>query len=120
MNTEKTSKSSSNIVWGLILMGLGIFLLLDNLDIFDVLNWWHYWPIVMVIFGMNKMIDFDSAKEFANGVWLVVVGLWLYACFEHIWGMTFGNSWPVFLIACGASEVLKAVLQRNGEQHHGK
>ncbi len=120
METEKANKSNSNLIWGLILVSLGVLLLLDNLNILDVDHWWHYWPMILVILGMNKMIDFESAKEFVSGVWFVVLGLWLYACFEHIWGLTFRNSWPVLLIGWGGCEVLKAVLQRNGGQNHGK
>lgn len=120
MNTEKAYKSRKSVIWGLLFIGAGALLLLDNLDIFYVDSLWHYWPLVLVILGMNKMIDYESGRQFSGGVWLVIIGLWLYACFEHIWGLTFQNSWPVFLIACGVSELLKAVLNRDGEQHHGK
>lgn len=119
MNTEYEYKSRKNVIWGLLFILAGSLLLLDRLDIFYVDSLWHYWPLVLVVLGMNKMIDYESGKQFSSGCWMVMIGFWLYACFEHIWGLTFGNSWPVFLIACGIGELMKAVLHR-GEQGHGK
>ncbi len=46
---------SSNIFWGTFLTSLGVFFLLDNLDIATVAihKIWIYWPILLIIWGVS-------------------------------------------------------------------
>ncbi len=46
---------SGNIFWGAFLVSIGIFILLDNLDIvtISVNKIWVYWPILLIIWGVT-------------------------------------------------------------------
>jgi len=47
-----TKKSSASLIWGIILIGLGVIFLLD-------INIWyitaHFWPVILIIWGAWKL-----------------------------------------------------------------
>lgn len=66
MKTEK-------IVWGLILVFIGTILLLDNFGYIDF-YWrviWRYWPVFLIIAGVNLL--FSKSKSPAGNIIIVLV-----------------------------------------------
>jgi len=99
-------------MWGVLLVVLGGVLLLDQMHILDVDELWHYWPLLMVAVGVNKMIGYPTARDFTSGLWIAFVGAWLFAVFEGLFGLTFYNSWPVFIIVSGITMVMEPLVAR--------
>ncbi len=124
MNTEDAYRLRKQVVWGLILILVGGAVLLDRLGYMDVESLWRYWPLLLVAVGINQTIGYPSPKEFGGGLWLVFIGLWLFAVFEHLFGLTFRNSWPLFILAWGVKLVLDPFITRRfannqGNRHEG-
>jgi hypothetical protein len=124
MNSEASYHLRRQVLWGLVLVGLGVAFLLDQMDVFDIRSLWHYAPLLLVVVGINQTIGYPSAREFSNGLWTVFIGLWLFAVLEHLWGLTFGNSWPLFIIISGVTMAIRPIAERRfgqkGENGHGK
>ena len=102
-------------VWGLMMIAFGVFVLLDRMDIVDAgayWNYWHYWPLALVVVGITQVIGYPSPREFGNGVWTIFIGLWLFACLEHVYGLSFRNSWPLFILAWGVKLVFQPFIDR--------
>jgi hypothetical protein len=112
MNTDKTYELRRQVMWGLALICFGVVVMLDRMDIVEVHDLWHYWPLAMVVFGVNKMIGYPTAKHFTSGLWTVFMGLWLFAVFNNEFGLTFRNSWPLPIIACGITMVLEPFIKQ--------
>lgn len=112
VNTEKSYEWRRQLLWGLVLIGLGVAFFLDRLDLFDVDTIWHYSPLILVIIGINKMIGYPTAKHFTNGLWMVFLGIWLFANFENMFGLTWRNSWPILIIGWGITLVIEPIIQR--------
>jgi predicted membrane protein len=59
MSETKSPKKHHVSIWGIILVFLGVVLLLQN---FDVLPWglwamlWRFWPVILIIIGLNIII----------------------------------------------------------------
>jgi hypothetical protein len=107
MNTNRRI-DAGELGWGLILIAVGVMFLLDRLDIADfhyVIH--HYWPMFLVALGVSKLF---SARTVWNGLWLIAVGLWLQISALHLFGMSYGDSWPLLLIAAGACVILRALF----------
>jgi hypothetical protein len=98
------------LMWGLLLVGLGGALLLDQLGMLDVEDLWHYWPLALVVLGINKLIGYPSARDFTSGLWTAFIGVWLFANFEHMFGMAFRNSWPYLIIFWGITLILRPFI----------
>ena len=119
MNIENSYAARKQVMWGLVLIAVGVIFLLDRMDLVDfisVRNLWHYWPLLIVAAGINQTIGYPSAREFCNGLWTVFIGLWLFAVFEGFLGLTFRNSWPLFLLMWGLQMVLSPVINRRFPQ----
>nr|WP_229421678.1 DUF5668 domain-containing protein [Massilia aquatica] len=99
-------------MWGLLLIGFGTVVLLDRLGVYYADGLWHYAPLVLTVMGVNKMIGFPTAKDFTMGLWMVFASLWLFAVFEHLFGLTFSNGWPVPVIFCGVTMILEPFIER--------
>lgn len=112
MSTENSYEWRGQLMWGLVLICFGVTVLLDQMDIIDIHGLWHFWPLAMVVLGINKMIGYPSAKHFTSGLWMVFLGLWLFAVFEHMFGLTIRNSWPFPIIACGVIMVLEPLIKK--------
>ena len=112
MHTEKAYRWRKQAVLGLLLIAVGAIVLLDRLYYIDAGDYWHYWPLLLVVVGINQAIGYPSPQEFGKGLWTIFIGLWLFACFEHVFGLTFRNSWPLFLLAWGLKLVFQPLVAR--------
>ena len=112
MSTDNSYTARKQLMWGLVLIAVGLVFLLDRMNIVDASTLWHYWPLLLVVVGINQTIGYPSAREFRSGLWLIFVGLWLFAVFENLFCLTFRNSWPLFLLMAGTQLVLAPVIAR--------
>lgn len=99
-------------MWGVVLVFFGVTIFLDQMGLVEIHGMWHYWPLLLVVFGINKMIGYPTAKHFTSGLWMVFMGLWLFAVFEHLFGLTFRNSWPFVIIASGITMILEPFIKK--------
>ena len=111
-------------MWGLVLICFGVGIFLDQMNVVEMGGMWHYSPLLLVVFGINKMIGYPTAKHFTSGLWMVFMGLWIFAVFERLYGLTWFNSWPFVIIASGVSMVLEPIIKKrfapNEELGHEK
>lgn len=107
MHSNASYEWRRQLVWGLVIVGVGVALFLDSMQMVEVESLWHYAPLLLVVVGMNKMVGYPTARHFTNGLWEMIVGLWLFAVFEQMYGLTFANSWPILVIAFGLKLALE-------------
>ena len=113
MHTEKDAHCwRKQAVWGLLMIFVGTVVLLDRLYYIDAGAYWHYWPLLLVVVGLTQVMGYPNPREFGSGLWTIFIGLWLFACFEHIFGLTFRNSWPLFILAWGVKLVAQPFIAR--------
>ena len=116
MDTEDAYRWRKQVVWGLLMIAVGVVVLLDRMYYIDAGAYWRYWPLLLVVVGINQTIGYPSPREFGNGLWTVFIGLWLFACFNHVFGLTFRNSWPLFILAWGLKLVFQPLVARRFAQ----
>ena len=124
---QRTSQHwRSQLVWGAVLIGGGLLLLLDQMNIVDVdlFRLWTWWPALVAVFGAVKLVPPTTVKQVLNGLWLIFFALWWYVSYDAVWGLSFWNSWPFLVIAMGAGLVLEPLLvrftQQKPEAGHGQ
>lgn len=124
MTAESSYEWRRQLMWGLVLILVGVSFLLDRLDIVEVRALWHYWPLILIVFGINKMIGYPTPRHYSSGLWLVFMGVWLFATLENLFGLTWSNSWPFVIIASGVSMILRPMIEKrfaaNTENNHEK
>ncbi|MEX0141507.1 hypothetical protein MRBLMS1_002337 [Massilia sp. LMS1-1-1.1] len=106
----------TQLLWGVLLIAIGTIILLDRLDVIylhDYYALWHYWPVILAVFGLNKLLTPVSAKQVLSGLWLIFFAAWWYVSYEELWNLNFYNSWPALLIAWGVGLVLEPLLNKH-------
>lgn len=117
MNSDDAYRWRKQVLWGLALIVLGTVVLLDRLGHIDAQEYWHYAPLLLVLVGVSQTIGYPSPKEFGSGLWTAFVGLWLFAVLENAFGLTWRNSWPLFILMWGVKLVLDPFIARRWHQN---
>ena len=97
------------MLWGVILIGAGCLFLVDRMDIYEVGEIWRFWPAIIAMAGVVEILSATRFKHVSSGFLNIVVGFWLYASIENLWGCTFGNSWPILMIAFGITVAMNGL-----------
>lgn len=53
------NKNKRSILWPLLLIFIGLYLLADNLGLVSddyLSNMWHYWPAVLIALGLSMLL----------------------------------------------------------------
>lgn len=100
------------LIWGVTLVAVGALFLFDRLDVIDLAGLWQYWPVWVALIGAARLLPPTSPKQILSGLWMICLAAWWYVSYERLWGLSFQNSWPFFIIAWGAGLVLQPLLER--------
>jgi len=94
--------TGGRLFFGTIVLLLGILFLLQNLGIFYVARLWQFWPVILIAFGIGRVVD---ARDWHRKLWggtLVGIGLIFLANNMgylpwNVWTLL----WPAWLIFWG-------------------
>ena len=103
---------ASGILLGGIIAVIGLLLLLDNMDIIRFHDVWQFWPVLLVVFGLIRIIEHPSPAGYIWGGTLTVIGILLLLANLHILYFDFDIGsmiWPFLLIAFGLSMLWKSI-----------
>ena len=116
MAFELSGRNYSRFFFGLVLIGLGALFLLDNLDFIYIEHFGRYWPALFILFGLVKLLDGDAKSRPGNGLGWIFLGTWFLVSINHIWGLSFRDSWPILIIGWGISILLNAFSRQSRVQ----
>lgn len=112
--SEPKKNSNEGLGWGLFLVGLGVVFLLVQQDLLPrhlLYRWWTWWPAVLIVIGLFKLIRPQGPDDIGGGVTMALFGVWFFANQFEWYGLGWGNSWPLALVAVGAGMIAKAIAQ---------
>ena len=105
-------RSRGNFALGIVLLVGGGVLLASNLGFVIPLQWWQFWPWLLISLGAARLLWPGSLHERLGGYWLVVVGVWGLINHYQLFGLRLHTSWPIFIIAVGLRIILGGVVRR--------
>ena len=100
MATE-TNRASSQVILGLLVIGMGVLFLLDNLDILDFRHAIGFWPLAFI--GAGLLVLFGDGPRSGSYTGAVLIGVGVLMILGRLgflyisWAMT----WPLVMIALG-------------------
>ncbi|HAV24296.1 MAG: hypothetical protein A2X67_06080 [Ignavibacteria bacterium GWA2_55_11] len=109
MADETPRRFDSRIFLGLVLIGFGVLFLLDNFGYTEIGSVWHYSPLIVVVFGIQKLIKAENPQQTGGGMWLVFIGLWLFVSMNEYWDLGFHETWPFLIIGWGVGVIWKSL-----------
>ena len=105
-NRDYFSRTSAGLIPGLIVAGLGVLFLLNNLQIVPVYNWWLYWPVVLIAIGVTRLVDSPHVNEKTGGAVMLVVGGIFLGTNLGLLSWRVWELWPLLLIGAGVMMLL--------------
>ncbi|HYT66905.1 MAG TPA: DUF5668 domain-containing protein [Vicinamibacterales bacterium] len=117
------------IVAGFILLGLGVAMLLDTTGMMHLHAGRLVAPFILIAIGSAIVLDRGGfVAEYRRpdeedrvrirhrrrggpfgGLWLIGVGCWMLVSQAHLFGLTYGTSWPLFVILAGVMMMFRGM-----------
>lgn len=112
MARRQYRSGSHGFFFGAIVVAIGCLLLLDNLGIVRFHDFWQYWPVLLIAWGVSHVIDSRTPSGWIWGGMVALVGAFFLLDHLDIFPFNFAMLWPVLLIGFGLSVLIGAV-ERN-------
>jgi hypothetical protein len=113
--TDTKTPDLQKLMWGAVLIVIGVLFTLGNLG-YGIGSLWQYSPLILVAIGIGKIVQPDEKHDRASGLTWVLLGLWLLANFLGLFGLRFRSSWPLLLIIFGLEIVVRSLTGRSSRR----
>jgi hypothetical protein len=98
---NNSNRASSQVVLGLLVVGMGVLFLLDNLAILNVRHAIGFWPLVFLVAGCAALFgNGPRSGNYLGGV-LVAIGILMIVGRMGFFTISWGTLWPLVMIALG-------------------
>jgi predicted membrane protein len=110
-NHNCAGSMSSQIAIGVVVIGIGLLFLLDNLGFLEFRQAATFWPLVLIFVGAVKFFDRQANSRVVGGVMIVAGALFLFKRLGLFY-VSWQTVWPLGLIVVGALVVYRAMTGR--------
>jgi Domain of unknown function (DUF5668)/Cell wall-active antibiotics response 4TMS YvqF len=98
------------VLVGTILAGVGVMLLLENLDIPFMDEIWRWWPVILIGIGAARVVtSWGMGGKIWGSAMIFIGGLFLLHNFGYLHGDPWSFFWPVILIAVGIGMLARGI-----------
>ena len=94
-------ENGHRLIPAIIVIGIGVLFLLNNLNILYFSEWARYWPVILIAVGLVKLVDANSPGGHVTGAIFVAVGAILLGQTLGYLKVDMQDLWPLFLIGAG-------------------
>ncbi|WP_181685585.1 LiaF transmembrane domain-containing protein [Halorhabdus salina] len=103
---------TSQVVFGAILVVVGIALLAETTDAYDASILLQYVPSLFVLLGLYALLVSDFRNVFGPVVVIIVAAAWQLIALEYVTAEEITQFWPLVVVAFGLSLILRQVRSR--------
>lgn len=93
--------TSQRLVPALVLIAVGSIFLLGNLHLVRFHDIWEYWPVVLMVAGVFKLVDAEEPRHRMGGGILLAIGSIFLADNLGMIPFNVWNLWPLLIIGVG-------------------
>jgi len=101
--------SRGRVIFGLMAMLVGAFLLADRFDWWGVRVNLPLWPWVLLFFGLARWRANGHRPMSRVALWFVAIGAWGILTEYRLFGFGYGRGWPLLVLIAGLFVVWRAV-----------
>ena len=109
MNERSGVRITGRLVFGAVLVTLGILWTLDNLGLADASQFLRWWPALVIGYGLLRLTGLDGTRRVVSGTLFVLAGCWMLARELGYVHVSIFRLWPIFMIVIGASLVWRSM-----------
>jgi len=109
MKNKPPLDSPTQIVLGVLVIGLGLLFLLDNLGFINVRYTFRFWPSILIIFGLLKISQGRTRSGYVVGGVMVLLGvMWTLKAMGFFY-VNWNMLWPLVIIGVGVAVVSRSL-----------
>jgi predicted membrane protein len=112
VSRDPMDRQRSRVIFGAFIIVVGVFALLDNLNLFDSHLVQPLWPLVFVALGALKLSQGRHPNHYLFGGALIVVGAGMTLQNFGLIHFQWRDMWPVALILVGLNVITKGFRVR--------
>ncbi len=112
MSRRHSHSGSHGFFFGAVVVAIGCLLLLDNLRIVRFHDVWQYWPVLLIAYGVSRVVDSRTPSGYVWGGAVALIGGFLLLDNLDIIVFNAAVVWPLLLIAFGIHVLVRA-MERN-------
>jgi Cell wall-active antibiotics response 4TMS YvqF/Domain of unknown function (DUF5668) len=117
MNDRQNGTSSFQVtpqlIFGLLILFVGVVFTLDGLGVAPALSYLRYWPLAIIAVGLIKLVQSRDGDGAFVGLIITVVGVWLQAEELDLVHINLRSVWPAGLVLFGAYLVWRGARTRS-------
>ena len=99
---------ASGLVIGTVIVLVGLGILLDNMGIIQFHDVWRYWPVLLIVYGVSKLLNYPTPSGYIWGGAVALIGAFILLDNLDIVVFNFDLIWPLIIIAFGLSMLVRA------------
>jgi len=117
MREKRKHNFAGQIALGIFVILMGVGFMLDNLGWLNFNPSIHLLPMMLVVFGIVKIVQTRTTQGVVIGTAMILFGVVAALKSLGLLDVSWRDLWPVFMIALGLLVVYRSVMrQRNGGQ----
>jgi hypothetical protein len=122
MTERQRKKFNTGILIGLAIIIAGAIMLLENLDMGFGIHALDYWPVILILIGIGKILDCRRPKCIYWGVIFIGIGILFQLNNLGIINFWFDDLWPILIILAGIA-IIQGTFRKpgccgSGRYHH--
>ncbi len=106
----------NGMIPGAVILAIGAIFLLNNMGIVNAGHFFQFWPLLLIFAGIVKL--FDPCRRIWGAI-LIVFGLLLQLNHLGFGHFSWGEMWPIVLIAAGGFAMWSALQARKMAENQG-
>jgi predicted membrane protein len=106
--------SRAPLLAGLVIITAGVILLLNQLGIFPHGFVVQFWPALLIVIGLVKVVAGGDPRDRVVGGCLLLAGVILQTNALGITNISWNQAWPMLIIVIGVMLVLNAMIRHEG------
>lgn len=108
MESRSLWRATPQVVLGLIIIAIGVLFTLDNLGILYAHDYLRYWPALLIIYGIVKMIQPHGRPGRFFGLVITFIGAAILLDRLYIFSFSVWDFWPLLIVIVGLSMIWRA------------
>jgi predicted membrane protein len=92
---------NSNLWISILLIGVGIIFLMDNLGFIYAWDILDFWPLILVAIGLIKLLGSNFKDIYSSSILIILGFLFLLMSLDYLYWIDIWDFWPVILIFIG-------------------
>jgi len=102
--------SAGRLIFGAVLLTVGVLWTLDNLGLVDSSSILQWWPAAIVLFGLSKLTGVGSPRSLMTGAFFTLIGLVVLGAELDYYDINIWKLWwPALLMFIGGSILMRGI-----------